>query len=189
MESNHNYRAKAGCPKTHHDLLNHLFFFIPHHAKTWPIHKLCTVIRGATFLQSQPEYGYETLRRFYTYADSVDRVKGVKKKNRFASKNSHRVPDVLNSILINYTGREDWGDMTQYVERAHIITDAHLLLEILDVGDKFCISLMQMTKTTRYMDCLCRIFDEENISYKVHGVFNNHLPISKVESAPSAAQA
>lgn len=188
VESNHNYREKVGCPKTHHDLLNHLFFLIPHHALTWPIHKLCTVIRGATFLQSQPEYGYETLRRFYAYADAVDQVKGLKNKNKFASKNSHRVPEVNNSLLINYTGREDWGDMTQYVERAHVITDAHLLLEILDVGDKFCISLMQMTKTSKYMDCLCQILNEESISYKIHGVYKNHLPISKIESAPSAAQ-
>ena len=188
FESNHNYREKVGCPKTHHDLLNHLFFLIPHHAQTWPIHKICTVIRGATFLQSQPEYGYETLRRFYAYADAVDQVKGLKNKNKFSSKNSHRVPEVNNSVLINYTGREDWGEMTEYVERAHIITDAHLLLEILDVDDKFCITLMQMTKTTKYMDCLCQILNEENISYKIHGVFNNHLPISKVESAPSAAQ-
>jgi hypothetical protein len=140
-------------------------------------------------LQSQPEYGYETLRRFYAYVDAVDQVKGLKNKNKFASKNSHRVPEVNNSVLINYTGREDWGDMTQYVERVHAITDAHLLLEILDVDDKFCISLMQMTKTSKYMDCLCQIFDEEKIAYKLHGVYPNHLPISKIESAPSAAQA
>lgn len=186
VESNHNYRAKVGCPKTHHDLLSHLFFFIPYHAQTWPIHRLCTVIRGATFLQSEPEYGYETLRRFYAYTDGVDQVKGLKNKNKYAAKNSHRVPDVHSSVMLNYTGREDWGDMTQYVDRVHVITDAHLLLEILDVGDKFCISLMQMTKTTKYMDCLCRVLDQENIAYKVHGMYENHLPISKVKSAPSA---
>lgn len=187
FESNHNYRAKVGCPKTHHDLLNHLFFLIPYHAQTWPIHKLCTIIRGATALQCQPEYGYETLRRFYAYADAIDQVKGLKNKNKFASKNSHRVPEVHNSVLINYTGKEDWGEMTKYVERAHIITDAHLLFEILDVDDKFCISLMQMNKTTKYMDCFCQILNEENISYKIHGVFKNHLPISKIENAPSDA--
>ena len=184
FESNHNYRAKVGCPKSHHDLLNHLFFLIPYHAQTWPIHKLSTVIRGATFLQSQPEYAYETLRRFYTYADGVDQVKGLKNKNKYASKNSHRVPDVHKSVLINYVGREDWGSMTEYVERAHIITDAHLLFEILDVADNFCISLMQMNKKSIYMDHFCQILKEENIPCKVLGMFNNHLPISKLESAP-----
>ena len=101
----------------------------------------------------------------------------------FILKQSQR-PEVHNSVLINYTAREDWGDMIQYVERAHVITDAHLLFEILDVGDKFCISLMQMTKTTKYMDCFRQVLNEENISYKIHGVFKNHLPISKLESAP-----
>ena len=81
-------------------------------------------------------------------------------------------------------GREDWGGMTEYVERVHVITDAHLLFEILDVGDKFCISLMQMNKKEKYMDCFCQILDEEKIPYKIHGVFKNHLPISKLESAP-----
>ena len=184
VETNHNYRKDIGCPETHHDLLSHVFCFIPYHAQSWPIDKLCTVIRGSTFLQCQPEYAYETQRRFYTYAEGVDSVKGLENKNKYASKNSHRVPDVHNSFLINYVGREDWGGMTEYVERAHIITDAHLLFEILDVGDRFCISLMQMNKKKKYMNSFCRILEEENIPYKVHGIFNNHLPISKVESAP-----
>lgn len=184
IETNHNYREAVGCPQTHHDLLSHIFCFIPHHAQNWPIDKICTVIRGATHLQSQPEYAYETQRRFYAYADGVDQVKGLKNKNKYASKNSHRVPDVHNSVLINYMGREDWGEMAEYVERAHVITDAHLLFEILDVGENFCISLMQMNRKKKYMDCFCQILKEEQIPYKIHGVFKNHLPISKVESAP-----
>ena len=188
VETNHNYRQEVGCPKTHHDLLSHVFCFIPYHAQSWPIDKLCTVIRGSTHLQIQPEYAYETLRKFYEYTDGIDNVKGLKNKNKYASKNSHRVPDVHNTILINYVGREDWGGMTEYVERAHIITDAHLLFEILDVGDKFCISLMQMNKKEKYMDCFCQILDEEKIPYKIHGRYNNHLPISKLESAPIIKQ-
>ena len=184
VETNHNYRQDVGCPKTHHDLLSHVFCFIPYHAQSWPVDKLCTVIRGATHLQIQPEYAYETLRGFYAYTDGIDNVKGLKNKNKYASKNSHRVPDVHNTILINYVGREDWGGMTEYVERAHVITDAHLLFEILDVGDNFCISLMQMNKKEKYMDYFCQILDEEKIPYKIHGVFKNHLPISKLESAP-----
>lgn len=184
IETNHNYRQDVGCPKTHHDLLSHVFCFIPYHAQSWPIDKLCTVIRGTTHLQIQPEYAYETLRGFYAYTDGIDNVKGLKNKNKYASKNSHRVPDVHNTILINYVGREDWGGMTEYVERAHVITDAHLLFEILDVGDKFCISLMQMNRKEKYMDYFCQILDEEKIPYKIHGVFKNHLPISKLESAP-----
>ena len=186
IETNHNYRREVGCPKTHHDLLTHIFFLLPYCAKDWPIEKICTVIRGSTYLQSQPEYGYETLHRFFVYADAVDQVKGLKNKNKYASKFSHRVPDVRNSLLINYTGREDWGEMTNYVERAHVITDAHLLFEILDVGDNFCISLMQMNKKSIYLDQFCRILEEESIPYKVLGMFNNHLPISKVASAPTA---
>ena len=186
IETNHNYRAEVGCPQTHHDLLSHIFCLIPHRAKDWPIDKICTIIRGSTFLQSQPEYGYETLRRFYAYTDGVDQVVGLKNKNKYASKYSHRVPDVHNSFLINYVGREDWGEMTQYVERAHIITDAHLLFEILDVGDNFCITLMQMNKKPMYMDQFCRILEEENIPYNVLGMFKNHLPISKIAHAPNA---
>ena len=172
------------CPKTHHDLLSHIFLLVPHQAQDWPIERICTVLRGSTYLQTQPEYAYETLRHFYDYTDVVDGVKGLKNKNKYASKYSHRVPDVHNSVLINYVGREDWGGMTQYVERAHIITDAHLLFEILDVGDNFCISLMQMNKKTKYMDYFCQILEEENIPYKILGMFKNHLPISRVKSAP-----
>ena len=186
VETNHNYRNAVGCPKTHHDLLSHVFCFIPYHAQTWPIDKICTVIRGATHLQIQPEYAYDTLRKFYVYADGIDSVKGLKEKNKFAKKNSHRVPDVHNSFLINYMGREDWGEMTEYVERAHIITDAHLLFEVLDVGDNFCITLMQMNKKKKYIDCFCQILREENISYKIHGMYKNHLPISQVTDAPIA---
>lgn len=69
-------------------------------------------------------------------------------------------------------------------ENENIITDAHLLFEILDVGDKFCISLMQMNKKKKYMDCFCQILDEEKIPYKIHGIYKNHLPISKLESSP-----
>ena len=189
IESNHNYRAEVGCPKTHHDLLSHIFMLVPSQAQDWPIDKICTVLRGATYLQTQPEHAYETLRRFYDYTDIVDGVKGLKNKNKYASKYSHRVPDVHNSVLINYVGREDWGSMTDYVERAHIITDAHLLFEILDVGENFCISLMQMNKKTKYMDCFFKILEEENIPYKALGRYKNHLPISKLESAPIVQEA
>ena len=186
IETNHNYRAEVGCPKTHHDLLSHIFVLIPYDAKDWPIYKICTVIRGSTYLQSQPEYAYDTLRRFYAYTDIVDGAKGLKNKNKNATKYSHRVPDVHNSVLINYIGREDWGSMTEYVERVHVITDAHLLFEILDVGENFCISLMQMNKKTKYLDAFCQILEEENIPFNVLGRFNNHLPISKVCNAPIA---
>lgn len=186
IETNHNYRSEVGCPKTHHDLLTHIFYLIPYRAKDWSIEKICTIIRGTTYLQSQPEYGYETLRRFYRYADAVDQIKGMKSKSKYASKFSHRVPDVRNSVLINYTGRDDWGGMTEYVERAHVITDAHLLFEILDVGDNFCVTLMQMNKKRIYLDHFCQILEEENIPYKVLGMFKNQLPISKVVNAPMA---
>ena len=73
--------------------------------------------------------------------------------------------------------------MTEYVERAYVITAAHLLFEILDVCDSFCISLMQMNRTKKCMDHFCRILDEKK-TYKIHGVFENHLPISKLKSAP-----
>ena len=76
--------------------------------------------------------------------------------------------------------------MTNYIERVNVITDAHLLFEILDVGDNFCISFMQMNKKTKYMDNFFKILDEEKIPYTIHGVYKNHLPISKVESAPTS---
>ena len=57
-------------------------------------------------------------------------------------------------------------------------------ITLMDVGDKFCITFMQMNKKKTYMDCFFTILDEEKIPYKLHGVYNNHLPISKVESAP-----
>ena len=184
FETSHNYRAEVGCPRTHHDLLSHVFYLIPYKAQNWPISKICTVLRGSTYLQTQPECAYDTLRRFYEYTDVVDSAHGLKNKNKCASKFSHRVPDVHSSVLVNYVGREDWGGMTEYVERAHVITDAHLLFEILDVGENFCISFMQMNKKTAYMDEFCKILEEEEIPYKVIGVFKNHLPISKIESAP-----
>ena len=184
IETSHNYREEVGCPKTHQDLLSHVFYFVPHHTKDWPISKLCTLIRGSTYLQTQPEYAYETLRRFYDYTDIVDSVKGLKEKNECAAKNTHRRPDVHNSFIINYVGREDWGSMTEYVERAHVITDSHLLFEILDLGENFCITLMQMNKKKKYIDHFCKILEEENLPYKVVGMSKNHLPISKVESAP-----
>jgi hypothetical protein len=184
IETNHNYRADVGCPKTHHDLLSHIFFFVPANARDWSIDKICTMLRGATYLQTQPEYAYDTLRRFYAYTDIVDGVKGLENKNKYASKYSHRVPDVHSSVLINYMGREDWGSMTDYVERVHVITDAHLLFEILDVGENFCVSLMQMNKKSKYMDQFFRILDQEGIPYKVLGMHKNHLPVSKVENAP-----
>ena len=44
---------------------------------------------------------------------------------------------------------------------------------------------MQMNKKTKYMDNFFKILDEEKIPYTIHGVYKNHLPISKVESAPT----
>lgn len=59
IETSHNYRAEVGCPKTHQDLLSHVFYFIPQQSKDWDISKLCSIIRGSTYLQLQPEYAFE----------------------------------------------------------------------------------------------------------------------------------
>jgi hypothetical protein len=45
---------------------------------------------------------------------------------------------------------------------------------------------MQMNQKKTYLDHFCRILEEEGIPCKVLGMFKNHLPISKVESAPMA---
>ena len=41
-----------------------------------------------------------------------------------------------------------------------------------------------MTKDNLKYGAYIQILEEEQIPYKIHGVFKNHLPISKVESAP-----
>ena len=183
IETSHNYRDKVGCPKTHHDLLSHVFYLIPYQAQNWPINKICTIIRGTTLVQTQAEYAYETIREFYKYTDAVDAVSGFKNKNKSAKENSHRVPDVHSSFIVNYVGHENWGGMSDYLDRVHVITDGHLLFEILDVGENFCLTLMQMNKKTVYIDKFLEVLEEENIPYKVFGTYKNHLPISKIEDA------
>lgn len=183
-KSNHNYRAAVGCPKTHHDLRSPVFYFFPNHAKDWPLEKICTTIRGATLLQTEPEYAYDTLRRFYEFTSGVDNVQGMKEKRKYAKENSQQVFKLHSTFNINYTGQEDWGGMTEYVDQVYVVTDAHLLLEIADVGDKFCISFMQMIKKKDYLDNLCQILTQEGIPYTFRGTRKNRLPVSVIESAP-----
>lgn len=54
------------------------------------------------------------------------------------------------------------------------------MIEVLSVGDKFFMSLMQCLKDTKYVEAFQNELDAENIPYKVTGPFSNGTALVEI---------
>ena len=73
-------------------------------------------------------------------------------------------------------GRTDWGDMLPYIAAGDIVTEGHLMLEVLSVGDRFYASLLQEVGDEKYKDAFVKVLEEEGIVYSVSEAIDRRIP-------------
>ena len=171
-----NYQRDVGCPNTYHDLVRLLHTRYTPKLNDWPIDKLSTVTRGMMYLQMEPELSWKYYRNLLAYRDEIDRLSTNLQKKRHAAKHSPLRSGPKDTFNISYVGRVDWGGLSEFITTAYAITEGHLMLEVIAVGEKFCISFQTLARNDEYLSEFLRVLQEEGIPYTVGKTERSSLP-------------
>ena len=114
-------------------------------------------------------------RRVLDRFSAVESLPTLEEKKAYCQQNTFLAALVHNSCVVSYTGQTKWGDMLNYIEGGDIITDGHLMLEVISLGDKIGVSFQQVVKDTRYVEGFIRELENVNIPYQVSGPFDKNL--------------
>lgn len=173
----HNYRSEVGCPNSTCDIVRQIRIPYPDKLADAPLEKLCTISRGSVIIQSQPENAINDGRKVLKRMAEVDKLKTLEEKVAYCQNHRILASEKTHSYNVSYTGQTQWGDMSQYIESGEIITDGHIMLEVMSMDDKFYVTFQQVLKDTPYVDGFRKELEAENIPYKVTGPFPKNLPL------------
>lgn len=179
----HNFRKEVGCPNSTCDIVREIQIHYPDKLADESLEKLCTISRGSVIIQSQPENAiYDAKRVLGRFAD-LEKLDTLEEKVAYCQKNRTLGSKKTHSYNVSYTGQTEWGDMSKYIESGEIITDGHLMLEVMSLHDKFFVSFQQVLKDTPYLDGFVRELEAENIPYKLTGPFPKNLASFEMPAA------
>ena len=95
---------------------------------------------------------------------------------------------ISKSMIANYTGWMDWGEVADYVDSFVFIVEGHVLLEVSSLGDRIFLSFMQLLDEKKYTDAFEAVLKELGIPFQAEGPFPKRLTKHKLprEKKPSA---
>ena len=172
----HNYRAEVGLPETTCDLVRYIHIPYPDTLSGAPLEKIVTVTRGQVLLQSDKAFALRDAKHVVDRIKAVDALPTLNEKKKYCLQNSLYGQQVIDSYQVSYVGRTDWGDMLPYIAAGDIVTEGHLMLEVLSVGDRFYASLLQEVGDEKYKDAFVKVLEEEGIVYSVSEAIDRRIP-------------
>lgn len=172
----HNYRAEVGLPETICDLIRYIHIRYPAELVDAPLDKMCTVARGQVILQSEKAFALRDAKTVLDRIEAVDGIPNLDAKKIFCMLNPMYGTQVLDSYQVSYVGRTQWGDMLPYITAGDIVTEGHLMVEVLSLGDRFCATLQQEVADKHYKDAFMEVLDAEGIVYTVTDAIEKRLP-------------
>ena len=72
------------------------------------------------------------------------------------------------------------SDMIDYIETGDVITDGHLMLEVMSLNDKIGVTFEQVVNDTRYIEGFIRELEAEEIPYTLSGPFEKNMASFKL---------
>ena len=170
------YRNDIGAEKSYRDFVRLLHIKYDWNMRDESVEKLNMRARGAIIGQSQPELSCERYKNLENVHKGIDEQPTLKEKKKYASQNSTFRNDTRDTFTISYTKPTDWGEMNNYIEEFYIITDGDLMMEVIALKEKFCISFQLINKDRTPFDLLCRLLDTEKIPYEASEQKKRLLP-------------
>ena len=170
------YRNDIGVEKSYRDFVRLLHIKYDWNLRDQSVEKLNMRARGAIIGQSQPELSYERYKRLESVHKGIDEQPTLKAKKKYASQNSTFRNDIRDTFTISYTKPTDWGEMNNYIKEFYIITDGDLMMEVIALKERFCISFQLINKDRTPFDLFCRLLDAEKIPYEASEQNKRLLP-------------
>lgn len=169
------YRKDVGCPETYHNLIRMLHVSYGSEASGWPMSKLCTVARGAMYLQAEPELSWKAHRELMAMREEIDELGSLREKSRHA-KGCSPLSDTNDSYTVSYVGRTEWGGLADYIESIYTLGNGHLTLEVNSLPDSFDIAFHVLGRRRNHLDTFLQILNEEGISYTLGEPEDTRMP-------------
>ena len=166
----HNFRDEVGCPVTYRDMVRNIYVPIGRQQSSLTAPELNALTRETIRQQVAPEYGLAELQR-------ITALSTLAEKCQYNLQHSRYVSCPRATFNISYFGQQlSWGALSAYISTVHAISEGHLMLEMIPVGDKFCISFYQVISNRKYIDAFTNLLTQEGIACEVSGPFMKNLP-------------
>lgn len=173
----HNFRDEVECPVTYRDMVRSIYVPISRQQASLRVQELNTLTRQTMLEQTCPEYGLAELQRITTDYLQTDALPTLAEKQQYNMQHSRYVSCPRATFGISYFGRQlSWGALTAYISAVHAISEGHLMLEMIPVGEKFCISFYQVLSSRKYIDAFIALLTQEGLAYEVSGPMKKNLP-------------
>lgn len=172
----HNFRDDVGCPDTYRDLV--LLLYVPYtrNMAAQPVADLCAITRKAMSEQMTPANAAAEVRRIMAINEATDALPTLKEKRKYNLLHSRTISQPRSTFTVSYTGRIAWGGLEPYIRSAYTISEGHVMIEVVNVGHRFCVSFFLVTPGHKYVRSVCQTLDDAGIAYTLHGPFKKNLP-------------
>lgn len=173
----YNFRDEVGCPVTYRDMVHSIYVPFSRQQASLRVQELNTLTRQAMREQARPEYGLAELQRITTDYLHTDELPTLAEKQQYNMQHSRYVSCPRATFGISYFGRQlSWGALTAYISAVHSISEGHLMLEMIPVGNKFCISFYQVLSSQKYIGAFIALLAQEGLVCELSGPLMKNLP-------------
>lgn len=173
----HNFRDEVGSPVTYRDMVRSIYVTFSRKQASLQVQELNTLTRQTMREQTGPEYGLAELQRITTDYLQTDTLATLVEKRQYNMQHSRYVSCPRATFGISYFGRQlSWGALAAYISAVHAISEGHLMLEMIPIGNKFCISFYQVLSSRRYIDAVFALLTQEGLVCELSGPLMKNLP-------------
>lgn len=154
--------------------------YMPKKMDAMDITTLATCYRGSIIMQSDPELLLDNLNKSQQFYAYLKGMKTMQEKVQLCSMLVNQA-SVTDTFTVSYIGKEDYGKIGAHIVRGRTIVDGHvtkLCIEIMNVNDKFFITLTQNMPTDIYVKALMKQLEEADIACTDYAAYK--MPAIKV---------
>ncbi|MBR3015761.1 MAG: hypothetical protein IKH57_01545 [Clostridia bacterium] len=172
-----NGRPMVGAPLTHHNCVQTVSFEYSDRVKAMPFDRQCTVHRGTTFIQADPD----RVSKSMVFSASVNRLTAQMASTSEAKKQAYA--RMLNggkkyfTYMVSYIGKWKHEQLSPYVHEfwTHVPNANELLTEIAAINGKIFLSIHQNFCEDAIVRSFLHQLDENGIPYQANGPLTSDI--------------
>ena len=172
----HNFCEDVGCPNSYRDLVKLLYVPYARDMASWSMDELSAFTRKAMAEQRTPENAAAEVRRVVADYEVTDTLPTLEAKRKYNMTHARYVSQPRATFNVSYLGHMKWGGLEAYVRAAYTLAEGHFMLEVVNVGGRFCVSFFLVTPGRTYIRSFRQALDAEKIAYTINGPFKKNLP-------------
>ncbi len=164
-----NARPMVNAPLTHHNCTRTVFFNYSDRVKAMPFDRQCTVHRGTTFIQSDPENVMkQTIGSANRYRMILAGMPTVEAKEQTFAK-MLEAGKILFTYMVSYVGKWKWPALAPYIKAfwTHVPNANNLLTEIAAINGKIFLSVHQSFSEDVIVKAFLNQLEKNGVPYEV----------------------